>query len=220
MKKIGIDYYLIEHRLIDVIRICKQNNLDCFDVKVRKQGIQIAFLIKERKRIKQIFPQARFLYTSGLLGMLLRNFTNKTRLISYLSVILLWCFFTNTLFAVNIYGESDVLDKKIQTTLKDYLYKPKDTQAMKTMLYKKYHDKISWLEVYEKGSSISIRYALKKQVEKQVNDNMPLIAKKDGMIAYFQCNAGYKLKKVNDIVKAGDVLVDNHMPNSFNQSVP
>lgn len=219
MFKLGVDCYLIDARMIDVIRTCKKNEVDCFDIKNVKHGIQVCFHIKDRNKVKQLFPNAKYLYTNGILGMFLRNFTKKERIISYLCVIALWVFYSTTLFEVNVYGESDTLDDKMYKTMDKYMYHTKDVDGIKKQLLSTYKSEISWLEVYEKGSSINVRYALKKHVTDDISDNQPLIAKKDGMIAYFECDEGYKLKKVKDVVKAGEVLVDNKMPNSFNQEV-
>lgn len=219
MQKLGVDCYLINARLIDVIRTCKQSELDCFNIKNKDKGIQISFHIKDRNKVKQIFPNAKYLYTNGILGMFLRNFTKKERIISYLCVIALWIFYSATLFEVNIYGESDELDYKMQHTLEKYMYHKKDLDSLKKTLLTTFQNDISWLEVYEKGSSVNIRYSLKKHVTENMTSNQPLIAKKDGMIAYFKCDKGYKLKKVKDVVKKGEVLVDNKMLDSFNKEV-
>lgn len=219
MSKIGYDYYLINAKMIDVIRCCKQNDLACFDVRKEESQTKVGFHRKDRNKVKQHFPQAKYLYTNGLLGMVLRNLMSKQRILSYLCVVFLWAFFSSTLFEVHIYGESDALDTRMKKTVAPHLYQFKDVDKLKKELLATYKKDISWLEVYEKGSSIKIRYALKKHIEETNHDNAPLVAKKDGMIAYFECNEGFKLKNVKDVVKAGEILVDNKMPNSFGQEV-
>lgn len=219
MNKLGIDYYFIDMRMIDAIRYCRKNDICCYDVTIQDKKTRLGFRIKDRNKVKQLFPHAEFLYTSGLWGMILRNFTKKTRIISYICVIGLWAFFSITLFEVNINGESDQLDESIKNKMDKYMYHHKDVDTVKKELLTSFKKDISWLEVYEKGSSINIRYALKKHIINEEKDNQSLIAKKDGMIAYFKCDEGFKLKKVKDVVKAGEILVDNKMPNSFGQEV-
>lgn len=215
ISRLGFDHYLFSQSELLLLRSCRKEKIACFDVRKDNDGTIAAFYIYERKHIKKIFPNATFLYTSGVLGMLMRNIEKKERIISYLCVILLWILLSMCVFRIDVYGESDSFDYLIQNALKDDQYHISNATEIKKKLLRLFKKDISWIEVYEKGNVIKIRYTLKKNIATKPIVNAPLIAKKDGMIAYFQCANGFKLKKVNDLVKKGDVLVDSSMQDSF-----
>lgn len=107
----------------------------------------------------------------------------------------------------------------MQQFLNSQLYQLKDIQEMKSSLLENFKEDVSWLEVYEKGSIIKVRYAAKEKIKKEKMNDKALIAKKDGMIVYFDCKQGNKVKKVHDVVHRGEVLVDNHMLDSQGKEV-
>lgn len=218
-KRYGLDHYSIHLKQLLLLRQCRKSNLFIYHVHEKEEVIYFDVRVKDRNRVQSILPTAKYLYTSGIVGMLLRNFTNKTRLISYASCILIWCILSSTIFHVEVYGTKDQLDQRIVKTMDSFLYQSKNVDKIKKTLLDTYQKDVSWLEVYDKGSIIKIRYAAKEKVEKSQKGSVPLVAKKDGMIAYFKSDAGYKVKKAKDIVKKGDILVDNHMPDSFNRDV-
>lgn len=219
-KKIGLDNYSVSLSSLQVLKKCQEYDLCCFYVVEKENKTFFSTRIIDRKQTKLVFPYASYLYTNGVLGMLLRNFTVKSRLISYVLVVFLWITFSLTIFQIDIYGEKDQLDNQMKDSLNSYLYHPKDNFKMKTYLLNKFKNDVSWLEVYEKGSIVKVRYALKKNANMKEKTNQPLIAKKDGLIASFQCDSGYKMKKVNEMVHKGEVLVNNQMPDSYNKIVP
>lgn len=210
MKKnnIGFDLYKTSLDIYRLLEFCKENNVVIYYLSVKKESITFYIRIKDRKKLNKI-EDIHYLYTSGILGMLIRNMRKKSRLISYAITIVLWLTLSNMCFQIEIRGESDQLDKKIDSISKSYLYQSIKTYDMKEDIYKKVKNDISWMEVYRKGSILHIRYAKKEKDKLNHKKNQQLIAKKDGVIAYFKCDEGNKLKKVNEIVKKGDILVDN-----------
>jgi len=218
-RRYGLDFYESKLSEIEILRLFQRYEMYCFHVKRTSKGCIFATRIKDRNKLHSILPNATYLYTSGLWGMVIRNFTNKYRIFSYICMICLWMFFSNTIFAFEIYGENDKLEKNMNDIVHTFLYQRKNVDQLKKTIQIKFKDDISWLEVYENGSKITIRYTLRGKVLNNIKNNAPLIAKKNGMIAYFECDSGYKVKQVNDLVHEGDILVDNKMKDSYNRNV-
>ena len=218
-KHYGLDHYCISLNKIDFLSEIKKYNLICYDVYTKNNMTMFCIRVSNRKFIKQIFPQAKYMYTSGFIGMIIRNLCTTSHIISYVISVILWCILSNTIFGIEIAGEKDIVSEKLEYSTSKFLYTQKNVEDLKETLLTTFKNDISWLEIYKKGSLLFIRYTSKEKESAMELTNAPLIAKKDGMIAFFDVQAGYKIKKVNDVVHKGDVLVDNKMPNSFDEKI-
>lgn len=214
-KRYGLDHYSINKSTISFLKICKKENLYVYHVKAKENLTYFEARLKDREKIISIFPTSHYLFTSGFVGMLFRNFTSKSRLLSYGICIFMWCFLSCTVFRIDVLGTKDDLDNRITQSLRKYQYQTKNIHGVKKDLLSKYKNDVSWLEVYDKGSIVKVHYVAKEKSEEKEFGDKPLIAKKDGMIAFFKSDAGFKVRRVNDIVKKGDILIDNHMPDSY-----
>lgn len=210
INKIGLDHYCINDvSMVLLIKKCRKYHLSCYLLENRNHKTYFSAKIIDRKKVKSLFPQAKFLYTSGVLGMMLRNIKRKDNLIGYLCMIIIWYVLSSSILHIDVIGESDNIQNKIENYVSSQYYHFKDIDSIKKDLLEAFHDDVSWLEVYEKGSIIKIRYALKQKEKSFIIDDKPLIAKKAGMLTNFRVKEGIKVKKVNDLVTKGEVLVDN-----------
>lgn len=75
-------------------------------------------------------------------------------------------------------------------------------------ILKKHKDKIEWLEIENVGTKYIVKVEERKlneeQEEKQPQD---IVAKKDGMILKIEATSGTVVKKKNDYVKQGDIII-------------
>lgn len=213
--KIGLDKFIVSSSVIEVIRIFKKEKIACYDIEKKEKCTIFYTRIYDRKKVYRVLPHAQYLHTTGMIGMLYRNIKKPSRLLSYACIIAIWSFFSHLVMKIEVIGENDLLQKQIQQTCERYKYRMKDTAMMKETIYNEYEKDISWLEVYDKGNIVKLQYTEKNKTEDKSTDNAPLVAKKDGLIARFDCKSGYKRKKVNENVKKGELLVDVTMPDAF-----
>lgn len=75
-------------------------------------------------------------------------------------------------------------------------------------IVKENKDDIEWLEIERKGSKLIVKLTERKLNSKKENlNNRHIIAKKSGIIKKIEAESGVIVKKINDYVKKGDVIV-------------
>lgn len=121
----------------------------------------------------------------------------------------------------NIIFEVDVIHSK--KDIRDLLYKElnnyniskyhfiksyNDKEKIETLILKKYKDKLEWLEINRIGTKYEIRVEERiiKEVKKQ-EEPRNIVAKKDGIIMKIESSKGEIVKKINDYVKKGDIII-------------
>lgn len=218
-KYYGLDHYYVLLNEIAFLKKFKTLDIYCYNVKSDTQKTYFCCRVKDRKKVNKYVEEATYLYTSGILGMLLRNITNMYRLMSYTVCIFMWMFLSNTVFKIDVIGEVDAMDKKMYSILDSFLYKQKQIDKMKDNIQNTFENELAWFEVYEKGNVVEVNYTLKNKINPTLHKQELLIAKQDGLIAYFKDVSGYKNKNINDLVKKGDIIVSNKLLNPNNQEV-
>ena len=81
-----------------------------------------------------------------------------------------------------------------------------------------YKDKVEYINIYQVGSVFHVEYTKRKQDKKEKDDYQNLYAKKDGMIESFDVDSGLIKIKKNDYVKKGDLLVENTLISTQNET--
>lgn len=218
-KKYGLDYYEISLSLIELLHICKTHQLHCFYIHKKDHKIYFYGKISQRKKLLNTFPNIQYKYTTGILGMCIRNFTCTYRWISYIFCIVLWYLLQNTMFSYSVYGNNNAIEKQISNCLKDYKYTFVDIDLIKKEIMNICQKDVYFLELYKEGNHLVVSYTPKIKHDEINSQSTPLIAKKDGLIAYFECEKGNKVKHVNDVVYKGEILVDNKMYDSYNREI-
>lgn len=144
---------------------------------------------------------------------------NKAFLLSLLIGIgLLFCF-SKIILSIEVIHH----DKKLQELLLEEVnnqgirkfrfkigYQKKE--SIKNNILDKYKDKIEWLEI----TNIGTKYIINVE-ERIINhpkiDNTPrnIVASKDGIIGYIEASSGEIIKKVNDYVRKGDIIISGRI---------
>ena len=91
----------------------------------------------------------------------------------------------------------------------DYIKKAKDT------IINNNKDKIEWIEIEKNGCSYNVR--LEKRVVNKEQTKYPvrhLIAKRSGIIKKIEAHDGEIVKKINDYVKKGDIIISGEIHKS------
>lgn len=215
---IGFDEWYITMDIHDYMSIVKQYELELYDITISHRDVIFYTNIWQRHRVYNAFPYIKLHRTTGMLGYFLRSLKKPSRWLALLLSCMLWYGLSHIVFAIDIVGEQDESRVLIQQTLQKLKYHipfyDDDVHAMKKKLKKQLEHEIAWLEVVKKGSRYLITYTPKETASLMSLKHDELIAQEDGVIQRFDVLHGNKMKKVNDYVHAGDVLVSNILEDS------
>ena len=137
---------------------------------------------------------------------------------SFISIILLY-FFSNVIFSVNIVhsdinlrkliiSELEKYDIKKYSFIKDYEY----IQEVKKKILEDNKTNIEWLEIERIGTSYEIK--VEKRIINDKEDESKLrhiVAKKSGIIMKIVAENGEIIKKKNDYVKEGEIIISGEI---------
>ena len=131
-----------------------------------------------------------------------------------ISIIILFIL-NNTAFSVDVIHN----DKKVRLLVKEELEKrnikelriiPNFKMRKKIIndIIEKNKNKIEWMEIERKGSRLIVKVTERRQNKKEQNlKERHIIAKKEGIITKIEATDGVILKKINDYVSKGDIIV-------------
>lgn len=122
---------------------------------------------------------------------------------------------SNVIFDVKIMTDNSELYKIINNELRYYgitKYKQvktfKEKEEIKEKILLEYKDKIEWLEIDRRGSRYIIN-VLERIINKEEDNNnyQHLVSKKNAIILEIKAETGSIIKKINDYVNKGDIIV-------------
>ena len=199
----GYDFYSIDFDIYDFLEYIHLHQITIYRLN-KNQSYTFYSTYKYRKILIEN-SHIHYKYSTGIIGMFFRFNIEK------IIALLLSCIFlfglTNTIFDVQIIGESIKHQTMIQKELNDFkipfFYNKKG-------IYKqliKLNDHLNWYELIHKGSKIQIHYLPRYTEGIGVNHTYDLIAEKEGVIASFDVSKGNKVVSLNQKVNKGDLLV-------------
>lgn len=168
-------------------------------------------LIKEKNSIYEI--SVIKLYGLIRYKELIKN--KFTFFIALLISIFYLFFISNVIFDVQIVHN----DKEIRSLIKDnlkendiskYRFIPNFANRKKIIdkIIKDNKDKIEWLEIERTGSKLTVKVTERKlNEEKESDEPRHIIAKKSGILMKIEAENGVILKKKNDYVTAGEIVI-------------
>ncbi len=148
--------------------------------------------------------------------------TIKNNIIFIISMILgiiYMCLLSNIIFDIKIMTNNKDIIKIINTelelaNLKKYrLVKSfKEKELIKEKILNNYKDKIEWIEIDRIGTKYYIR-VLERIIHKDntLNNYQSVVARKNGIIMEIKASSGEIIKKVNDYVNKGDVIISGEI---------
>ena len=145
--------------------------------------------------------------------------TNKHLIIMLLFAYILFIFLTHMIFSVEvIHSNKDIrnlLTRELQSYgIKKYSFKKnyKTLQEIKKDILNRFPDKIEWLEIEEVGTKYVVRVE-EREIVNNKEDNTPrnLVAKKDAIVKKVIADSGEVIKRPDDYVKKGDVIVSGQL---------
>lgn len=209
----GLDLWRVRCKPQVFFRICKQNQLEIFDITMHANFITFYAPLIQHRNISHAFETIEHVTTTGILGYILRSLRKPRRIFSVIIAIVLWYGLSHMVFEIDIKGEKEQSRDLIQKTLLDMGYETpfyqQDVTMIKTDLKKALEQDIAWLEIEKLGGRYRITYTPKEFASLKELQHDELIAQADGVIQRFDIEHGNKVKAVNQFVHKGDVLVSN-----------
>lgn len=224
--KIGYDYYCIEDVLIyNLFIYAKKKNLKLLHIQKYENQFRFYVPVYQRYILKKWQYPYQYIKTIGLFKYFF--FLSK----QYLNLVGLFFFFatlylsSHLIFDFQIEGTLPQTNQDIQETLEKeniQLMKPLlSYEALNDLLLKLkdlYKDEVEYINVYQTGSVFHVEYTKRKQESVKENDYRNLYANQDGMIESMDVKSGMIVVKKNDYVKKGDLLVENTIVSTQNQT--
>lgn len=140
---------------------------------------------------------------------------NFTFFISFIISIVFLFFISRTVFDIDIIHNDSALRSLVKSELEEYGIKKfgmipsfDKIVLLKEKILNNNKDKLEWLEIERKGSKLIV-----KVTERRINakdeqlSNRHIIASKNGIILKIEAEDGVIVKKTNDYVNKGDIIV-------------
>lgn len=140
---------------------------------------------------------------------------NLSFVISFLISIIFLYIISNICFNIEIVHNNRkirnlISDELNNNNIKKFSLIPNFSKRKEVIqkIVKENKDDIEWLEIERKGSKLIVKLTERKLNSKKENlNNRHIIAKKSGIIKKIEAESGVIVKKINDYVKKGDVIV-------------
>ena len=197
---------------------CKNNNINLLKInKINNNSIIIMIDSKDYSlllKIKSIY-EYKIINKRGLIK--LKSIINiyKYVCIFFVFGLILLITLSNIIFKVNVISNNNTLNKKVKKELynlgiKKYSFTKNydEIEKIKESILIKYKDYIEWLEIKRNGVNYNVILVERKK-NKLINDftSSNIIAKKSGVIKSIIAYGGEKIKKENDYVSKGEVII-------------
>ena len=199
-------------------RLTQEINL--YDIKQEKNHLEVVILLEDYEKIKKI-KTIKKLEIIDYYGMSkLKGKIKKYKVLGFsiLIGILLNILLSKVVFQIEIKTPNPILKKGIQKDINSLGLKPfhfkltkeKLDRIKKELLLK---ENIEWLEIDEEGTKYIITVEEKKKKKQKTCPNRDLVAKKKAVIRKIESSSGEIMKKKNDFVEKGEVIVSGAIHN-------
>lgn len=215
--KVGYDLYKIASTdIYELLKYAKQKKIKILHLRLKDDMYSFYMPTYQRFILRNFEKPVYYNQTIGLLKYVLflsRQYLNIVGVICFLGTVMTCSYF---IFDIQIIGTTPRVNEQILvdlkkehvdcfTMLKSYERLNEILADLKTI----YKDDAEYMNVYQVGSVFHVEYTKRKQDQIEKDDYRNIYAKKDGMIASFDIDSGAIKVKRNDYVKKGDLLVEN-----------
>ena len=215
--RIGYDLYsLYTDDFMAFLKFVKSKRIKVFHIRY-KEGMYMFYIpTYQRFLLRRFEGEIYYHQTIGLLKYVL--YLSK----QYMNIIGVMFFFISVIissyfiFDIEIIGTLPKVNQAMEKELKTlnvekftFLKSYERMNEILTSLKTTYKNDVEYINVYQVGSVFHVEYTKRKQEQLEKEEYQNLYAKKDGMIAYFDVDSGMIKVKQNDYVKKGDLLVEN-----------
>lgn len=178
--------------------------------------IDVSYLDYQKiKEIKTVIYKIEVIKTFGVKKVESFILKYKVFILSLVVGVILFLFLINMIFNIEIITNDSRIKEVIIEELNNhgiskykFVKSYKEIEKIKAEILKDNRDKLEWLEIERVGTKYIVKLEIRK-IKNLDTDNTPrdLVAKKNGIILELKVESGEVLKKVNDYVQKGDVIV-------------
>ena len=185
---------------------------------IKKKDYYLLYLTKKEYnkilKYKKIF-EIELIDLKGFIKYKKLFFNNIVFFIMFFITIIYLVILSHIIFRIDVKTNNSELKELVIKELKKYdisLYKYSKSfeykEKIKQEIIKNNKDKIEWLEITKKGTSYIIDVT-ERIINNESIDNIPvdIVAKKNAIILKIEAEKGSIVKKLNDYVKKGDIIV-------------
>lgn len=217
MMRVGYDLYKINSSDIYLLlKYVKQQKIKILHLRLKDDMYFFYIPTYQRFSFHDFQIPIYYQQTIGILKYVLflsRQYLNILGVVCFLSSVIACSYF---IFDIQIIGTMPQVNERILKDLKeehvDCLSMLKSYERLNEILARfktLYKDDVEYMNIYQVGSVFHVEYTKRKQDEVEKDDYRNIYAKKDGMITLFDVDSGSIKVKRNDYVKKGDLLVEN-----------
>lgn len=194
------------------------SNVTTIDEKTK----QFELLASEYKRLKKINKVFKLrVVSSGGVKRLISFIISRIGIIIGIVSILLFSIFSSKIAVdIRVVGNKNISSETIKTTIKKYGYKFGKTTKFDSEKLEKYLlenvPELSLVSIAKQGNVLVVNVV---EYENKANESMPFYSPYNMVIKDVKAISGTLCVKKNDIVKKGDLLVDNYVINSNGERV-
>lgn len=218
------NYYKIKITGRDVKRFLKslyKRGIFFQSIIINKNDVTVIVDLENYKKIKEIKTTYKISITRSYGFTYIKSLIKKNSIFLsffFLGIILLFIL-SNIIFEVEIVSD----DKNIVKLLNNELDKYNIKKYNKVLSYDKINeiknkiiddnkDKIEWMEIERIGTKYIVK--LEKRIKNDIKEESKIrhvVAKKSGIIKKIVASNGEVIKKINDYVKKGDILISGEI---------
>jgi len=225
---ISYDIYLFHYySLVGLL-----NRLSDLNVEVKKYyvyGDNTFYLKIKRKYRKVVTGNLNDYSIVDKLGLL--NGVEKLLLkpITSISLIISICLFinlSNRVYDIKIKGDYPLIEERLRIFLREnnvsffsYNVNESRVKEIEQLVKTKFNNELEFVEIKKEGSILNLSYKRRRKEMVIEGKKGSLYASKDGVIKGFSLASGVKNVKVYDFVRKGDLLVNDILITSDNESI-
>ena len=142
----------------------------------------------------------------------------KIFIFSIIISLIMLVFLSNIIFDINIMSDNKELVKIIKRELEEesfikyhFIKSFEEKELIKKKILNDYKDKIEWIEIDRVGTKYNIRLLERKKNNNKDDKYQNVISKKNAIILAIKSSSGEIVKKVNDYVNKGDVIISGNI---------
>lgn len=206
--------------------LSKLKEINCFDIKINEFETIFNSHIKYKKFILDNFPNAIILEKNGILFIIKEKILNISLIISLCTSLIFFYHLSSIIFKIDISGDYPVFEDKLSESLNECnlcLYKkfPSNVELLEIEkdLLEKHFNEIEFIEIRRIGSILYVKYNKRRKGIDLITPTSSLYATKDGIIKQIFVKTGVVEVKINQFVKKGDLLVNDTMIDTNNNSI-
>lgn len=200
------------------IKKLKDNNINLYDINII--SIKSAYIIIIEKDYKKVLKLKNHNEVIRVRSYGIINIKEKIERMKYIIITCVICMISmyvvsNIIFKIEVIHSNSSLRNLVLEQINKYGIKEfsfnksyQELEEIKSQILNDNKEKIEWIEIIKKGNKYTIRVEeriIPEEVEEVIYQD--IVASKSGIIQSIVAKDGVIVKKVNDFVKKGEVLI-------------